>query len=86
VTTVDIPGTFLQANLKTDEEIYMVLREKMAELLCEIDPEKYEAHKRWDEKKGEYIIYTTLNKAVYGTIQGAIRFYEELTEFLKSRG
>jgi len=85
VATVDIPGAFLQANLKKDEEIYMVLRGKMAELLCEIDPEKYEAHKRWDEKKGEYIIYTTLSKAVYGTIQGAIRFYEELTEFLKSR-
>ena len=27
-----------------------------------------------------------MNKAVYGTIQGAIRFYEELTDFLKSRG
>ena len=78
VATVDILGAFLQANLKEDEVIYLVLRGKMAEMLCEIDPEMFEAHKRWDERKGEYIIYTTLNRAVYGTIQAG-----ENCKFLK---
>ena len=39
IATVDIPGAFLQAHLKENEEIFMVLRGKMAELLCAIDPE-----------------------------------------------
>ena len=40
IATVDIPGAFLQAHLKENEEIFMVLLGKMAELLCAIEPEK----------------------------------------------
>ena len=88
IATEDIPGAFLQAHLKENEEMFMVLRGKMAELLCAIDQENYGAHKQWDEKKREYryIIYTTLNKAVYGTIQGGHTFLRGTYGFSQEPG
>jgi len=38
VVTVDIPGAYLQSKLHHDEQVFVVLRGKMAELLCQTDP------------------------------------------------
>jgi hypothetical protein len=39
VITMDIPGAFLHA--ETDEEIHMLLRGQLAELMVKIDPKLY---------------------------------------------
>jgi hypothetical protein len=39
VTTLDTPGAFMHADM--DDEVYMILIGKMAELLVSLDPDKY---------------------------------------------
>ena len=38
VVTVDVSGAYLLSNLYNDEQVFVVLRGKIAELLCQIDP------------------------------------------------
>ena len=38
VITVDIPGAYLQSKPHDNEQVFVVLRGKMAELLCRNDP------------------------------------------------
>jgi len=71
VITVDIPGAYLQSKLHQDEKIFIVLRGKMAELLCQTNLTKYRPHLRFSND--EPYIYAQLNKSLYGTLQGALR-------------
>ena len=86
VITADIPGAFLQSKLADDEEILIVLREKLAALFCKTNPAKYDPHLKYDRKKNEHYIYGSLKKSLYGTLQAALRFWEDLTNFLKEQG
>jgi len=56
----------------------------MAELLCQTNPTKYRPHLRFGND--EPCIYVQLNKALYGTLQGALRFWEDLSTFLLGLG
>ena len=51
----------------------MALRGKMAELLCKQDPARYEQHLQYDRRKIEHYMDVQLSKAVYGTVQAALR-------------
>ena len=75
VVTVDIPGAYLQSKLHDDEEVFVVLRGKMAELVCKTDPKKYRPHMKFSKSIKEYYIYAQLNRSLYGTLQGALRFW-----------
>ena len=87
VATVDVPGAFLQTKLKeNDEEIFMVLRGKLAVLLCKQNPSKYDQHLKFDHNKKEHYIHVKLKKAVYGTLQAALRFWEDLSMHLEKDG
>ena len=45
ITTVDIPGAFLQAKQpKEDNDVYIILDGRMLELLAKISPEKYQEY------------------------------------------
>jgi len=48
----------------------------MAELLCQTDP----------KSRKEYYIYAQLNRSLYRTLQGALRFWEDLSYYLTSLG
>jgi len=67
-----------------DEKIFIVLRGKMAELLCQTNPTKYRPHLRFGND--EPYINAQLNKALYGTLQGTLRFWEDLSTFLLGLG
>ena len=86
VITADIPGAFLQSELINDEEIFIVLRGKLATLFCKTNPAKYDPHLKYDRKKNEHYIYAKLKKSLYGTLQGALRFWEDLAHFLRKQG
>ena len=58
----------------------------MAELLCKQDPARYEQYLQYDRRKNEHYMDVQLSKAVYGTVQAALRFYEDLSGFLESEG
>jgi hypothetical protein len=78
VMTIDIPGAFMHADI--DELIHVCLEGPMAELLTRVDPDKYRTFQV--EEKGKKVIYVELQKALYGTLQASLLFWENLTKFL----
>jgi hypothetical protein len=78
VITLDIPGAFMQSDM--DELIHMKLEGAMAELLVRVDPKKY--RKFVSKEHGKNVIYVELTKALYGTLQAALLFWENLSSFL----
>ena len=56
VVTVDNPGLYLQSKLQDDEQVFVVLRGRMAELLCQTDPKKYRPHMKFCKSRKEYIL------------------------------
>jgi hypothetical protein len=78
VMTIDIPGAFMHVDI--DELIHVRLEGPMAELLARVDPEKYRTY--MSKENGKDVLYVELQKALYGTLQAALLFWENLTEFL----
>jgi hypothetical protein len=77
VMTIDIPGAFMHADI--DELIHICLERPMAELLTRVDPEKYRTY--MTKERGKKVLYVELGKALYGTLQAAMLFWENLTRF-----
>jgi hypothetical protein len=78
VMTIDIPGAFMHVDI--DELIHVRLEGPMAELLTRVDPDKYRTY--MSKESGKQVLYVELQKALYGTLQAALLFWENLTEFL----
>ena len=81
VITCDIPGAFLQADWPDNRDCYIKFTGVMVDMICEINPE-YEKNVIIT-KKGKKLMYGKLTKAVYGTLLGAILFYEKLKKQLE---
>ena len=77
VAVVDIPGAFMQADI--DELINVKLEGELVDLIIRLDPTyaDFVCH-----EKGKRVIYTELEKALYGTLQAALLFWKKLTDFL----
>ena len=77
VVTCDVPGAFMQADI--DEQVHIKLEGEIAELLIRRDPsyKKFVTHER-----GKTVIYTELEKALYGTLQAASLWWKDLTKYL----
>jgi hypothetical protein len=84
VATCDIPGAFLQADWPADRDCYLKFEGAMVSMICDIDP-KYKKNVVYG-KNGRKYIYAKLTKAVYGTLLGAILFYEKLSKQLVDWG
>jgi hypothetical protein len=63
-----------------DEEIYVKLEGLMAELMVKMNPGKYGPH--LTKEKGQSVLYVKLLKALYGTLQAALLFWESLSSYL----
>jgi len=83
VAIVDIPGAFMQVD--SDEETFLLITGKMAELLVEIDPEMYGPYIEYNTR-GEMMLYVEMLKALYGTMRAARLFWERLSAQLKEWG
>jgi hypothetical protein len=83
VMTMDIPGAFLHAD--TDEEIHMLLRGQLAELMVKIDPKLY---RPFITKNGcgESIMFVKMQKAMYGMMRASLLFYLKLVDELIADG
>ena len=77
VMTLDIPGAFLQTDI--DEKIHIRLDGPLVDLLIKVEPsyQSFVCHER-----GQCVIYTCLNKVLYGTLQAAMLFWKQLTQFV----
>ena len=83
VVTLDIPGVFLHADL--DEEVIMLLRGQLADLMVEVDPKLYGLYLR-KTAKGESMLYVRMLKAMYGLLRSALLFYLKLVKDLTNCG
>jgi hypothetical protein len=63
-----------------DELIHVRLEGPMAELLTRVDPDKYRTY--MSEENRKQVLYVELQKTLYGTLQAALLFWENLTKFL----
>jgi len=70
----------MQADM--DEETYVKIQGKMAEIFISLDPEYYGPYQCIEN--GKVTIYLYLHKALYGTLRAAILFWENLTSTLKA--
>jgi hypothetical protein len=78
VITCDIPGAFMQADI--DELIHVKFEGEIAELLVKVDPKLYSPYVVTEH--GKKVIYVQLQKALYGTLQAALLFWKELSQYL----
>ena len=80
VMTCDIPGAFMQADM--DELLHVKMEGELAELLIKVDSSYAKAVTyEW----GKPVLYTELDKALYGSLQAALLFWKHLSNFLKIR-
>ena len=74
VMTLDIPGAFMQTDI--DETIHIRL-DRLLVIKVEPSYQSFVCHER-----GQRVIYTCLNKALYGTLQAGMLFWKELTQLV----
>ena len=77
VITCDIPGAFMQANI--DKQLFLKFDGDLGELLIQVDP-MYQPYVTYEGKHP--VLYTELDKALYGTLQATLLFSQKLSAFL----
>jgi hypothetical protein len=81
VVTCDKPGAFMHADI--DELIHIKLEGELVDLLIRLDP----TYKEFISVEfGKHVIYTKLNKALYGTMQASLLFWCKFKGFLTDLG
>jgi hypothetical protein len=83
VAVVDIPGAYLSADM--DEEVIMLLRGRLVELMVKTAPNIYRKYMTVDANN-QHILYVKLQKAMYGFLRSALMFYKKLVRGLESQG
>jgi len=76
VACFNILGAFLHA--ESDEDITMVLKGRLAELMVQVALNLYRKYITVD-RKGTAILYVKMQKALYGLLRSALLFYNKLT-------
>jgi hypothetical protein len=71
ITTLHIPGAFMQASI--DEEVHVKFDKELVDLLCQVDQL---LNKYVTMEGSQRVLYTKLNKALYGTVQASRLFWE----------
>ena len=79
----DIPGAFLHAD--SDEDITMILKGWLAELMVQVAPNLYRKYITVD-KRNTPILYVKIQKALYGLLRSALLFYQKLVGDLEKNG
>jgi hypothetical protein len=77
IATCDLPGAFMQADI--DEELFVKFDGELADLLIQVDSSYAQFA---TQEHGKKVLYTVLNKALYGTVQASLLFWKKLLSFL----
>ena len=72
MSEVNIPGASLSADM--DDDVLMIFRGTMAELMVSADPTLYRKYISY-RKKGEALMYVRLQKALNGCLNSELIFY-----------
>ncbi len=68
-----------------DEDVIMVLKGKLADMMIQIAPEVYRKYVTAD-RKGTPILYVNLQKAMYGLMRASLLFYRKLRKEFEQYG
>ena len=80
ITVIDITGAFLNADMTTGLAVHMRLDRKMTDMIVRIAPE----YSGYRDDKGCVVV--RLDKALYGCVESAALWYENLKESLGTLG
>ncbi len=83
VAYFDLPGAFLHADF--DNDITMILKGRLAELMVQVVPNLYRKYISVDRKRSA-ILYVKMQKAIYGLLRSALLFYKIPVANLESIG
>ena len=83
VACFDIPDAFLHA--ENDEEVFMMLKGRLAELMVMVNPALYRKYVTVDPKYGS-VLYVKMHAALYGMLKSALLFYKKLVGDLEGQG
>jgi len=79
VAVADIPGAFLHADM--NECVHMIMEGTIAEHVAKLKPTIYRKY-IWHDRKGKPMLYVRLKKALYGTLQVRLLFWQLLSNTL----
>jgi hypothetical protein len=83
VRCYDVPSAFI--NTDVDEDVIMVLKAELAEMMVQIAPEVYRRYVTID-RKGNKVLYVKLQKALYGLMRASLLFYRKLRREFEKYG
>ena len=83
VRCYDIPSAFV--NTDVDEDVVMVLKGELADMMVQIAPKVYRKYVAAD-RKGTPILYVKLQKALYGLMRASLLFYRKLRKEFEQYG
>jgi hypothetical protein len=83
VRCYDIPSAFMNTDM--DEDVLMVLKGELAEMMVQIAPQVYRKNVTVD-RKGTPILYIKLQKVMYRLIRGRLLFYRKLQKEMEGYG
>ena len=83
IMTVNLPGAYL--HIFTKKYIIMLLKGELAEMMVLAAPSLYRKYVTYD-RKGVPMLYTRMNKALYGLLESALDFYKKLKKDLEAVG
>ena len=83
VRCYDALSAFL--NTDVDEDVLMVLKGELTEMMVHIAPQIYQKHITVD-KKGTPVLYVKLQKGLYGLMRARLLFYQKLRKELEAYG
>jgi hypothetical protein len=78
-----VPSAFI--NTDVDEDVIMVLKAELAEMMVQIAPEVYRRYVTID-RKGNKVLYVKLQKALYGLMRASLLFYRKLRREFEKYG
>ena len=78
VITVDIPGSFMLADV--DKLVHVKFERILADILVNINPELYRRYVVMEQ--GQLVMYMALSKALYVTIHASLLFWRKLIDKL----
>ena len=80
VCCYNILSTFI--NTDVDEDVIMILKGKLAEMMIQIAPKVYRRYVAVD-RKGTKVLNVKLQKALYGLMRASLLFYQKLRKEFK---
>ena len=82
VAVIDITGAYLSADM--DNEVHVVFRGTLAEIMVMSDPALYWPFVSYET--GNPVLYVRLQKELYGCLKSALLLYEKLVRDLEAYG